>query len=124
MKKGDYIIIAFVLILASFMYFSSNFTTKDYDQKIINISVNNQLYQTYDFSLETSESVNLVTEFGHNQIEINNGEVWISDADCHNKVCILDGNISIPGEILVCLPNKLIIEVEGTKITDVDEVAY
>lgn len=125
MKKGDFIIIGFVLILAFVFSFSSKlFKNQDYDKSIVNISVNNNLYGTYEINSDTNKTLNIDSDLGHNTIEISNGDVWVSESDCHNQICVLDGKIKVPGEILVCLPNKLLIEIEGVKNIEVDGVAY
>ncbi len=33
-------------------------------------------------------------------------------ADCHDKICVKTGAISQKGEVIACLPHKLIIEIK------------
>ena len=44
---------------------------------------------------------------------IENGMAYVTDADCPDQVCIRMGKISKTGENIVCLPHKLVIQVEG-----------
>ena len=39
------------------------------------------------------------------------GKVWVTDASCPDKICEHYGKISGDGEVIVCLPNRLIIQV-------------
>ena len=39
--------------------------------------------------------------------------IAIIDSDCPDKICIKSGFISKPGELLVCLPHKLMIEIKS-----------
>ena len=50
---------------------------------------------------------------GSNILVIENGEAWVSEANCPDKVCMGMGKISRNGEFIACLPNLLIIVIEG-----------
>jgi len=39
----------------------------------------------------------------------------ILDSDCPAKICVHTGWIRMPGETIVCLPNKILLEIQGTK---------
>ena len=49
-----------------------------------------------------------------NRIEIRDGRVRMIEASCPNHLCIRQGWISLEGQIIVCLPNKVIVTVHGT----------
>ena len=53
------------------------------------------------------------TAKGINILEIKNGMAYVTEADCPDQVCIRMGKISKTGENIVCLPHKLVIQVEG-----------
>ena len=53
------------------------------------------------------------TAKGTNTLVIENGMAYVTDADCPDQVCIRMGKISKTGENIVCLPHKLVIQVEG-----------
>lgn len=51
---------------------------------------------------------------GHyNVIEIREGSVSVTEASCPDKVCIHQGRISTAGQNIICLPNRLIVTIEG-----------
>lgn len=50
---------------------------------------------------------------GSNILVVENGEAWVSVANCPDKVCMGMGKISRNGEFIACLPNRLIVVVEG-----------
>lgn len=54
----------------------------------------------------------VITNYGMNVIEIKDGCCFISNADCRDGVCQKSGKISRRGESIVCLPHRLIVEVE------------
>ena len=53
----------------------------------------------------------VVTDENHsyNTIVIENGQVWIDQADCPDKLCVKQGKISKNGQSIICLPHKLTI---------------
>ena len=48
---------------------------------------------------------------GSNTLCIQDGMVWVREASCPDKICERAGKISLPGEIIACLPNRLIIQI-------------
>ena len=42
---------------------------------------------------------------------IKDGEVYMQEADCPNQICVHHSPISHKGETIVCLPNRVIIEI-------------
>ncbi len=50
---------------------------------------------------------------GSNTLVVENGEAWVSEANCPDKVCMGMGKISRNGEFIACLPNRLLVVVEG-----------
>lgn len=50
----------------------------------------------------------------YNTVEIKGGSVSVTEASCKNQVCVRHGSISSPGESIVCLPNRLVVSIEGS----------
>ncbi len=59
---------------------------------------------------------------GHNKVVIADGEVWMEEADCPDKLCISQGKISRSGQTIICLPNKVMVTIKGGK-SEYDGVA-
>ncbi|NIQ96240.1 MAG: NusG domain II-containing protein, partial [Desulfuromonadales bacterium] len=49
------------------------------------------------------------------RLEIENGTARIVDSPCPYKVCISMGEISRRGEIIACVPNRLLVQVAGVE---------
>ena len=49
----------------------------------------------------------------YNTVTISGGNVIVSEASCKNQVCVHHGQISKPGESIVCLPNRLVVSSES-----------
>lgn len=48
-------------------------------------------------------------------IEIRNRTVAVHSSDCPDKRCVRAGTISRAGEMLICLPNRLVITLTGSE---------
>lgn len=68
---------------------------------------------TQRIPLSEGGSYEIETDLGTNVVVIENGEVRMAEADCPGHDCIDQGAIDGAGEIIVCLPHKLIVSVEG-----------
>lgn len=59
---------------------------------------------------------------GTNTLVIENGEAWLSHANCPDSLCVKQGRIRAEGQVITCLPNKLTVTVYGGESSDVDLV--
>lgn len=50
---------------------------------------------------------------GETVIHIENNGVYISESACHNKICIKMGRIHLIGEVLICIPNRIVVTIKG-----------
>lgn len=126
MKKLDYVIIITLIIvslLSSGIIIYSSAKNK-YQSQYVEISIGGDLYKKIPFDSSTEEKIDVKTDLGENLINISKGYVQILDADCPDKVCIRDGSISKPGQVLVCLPHKVVVEIKGIKTTETDDVSF
>jgi len=61
---------------------------------------------------------------GSNLIRITENGVYIVEANCRNQNCVRSGKHSRPGQIVACLPNRVMIRLVGFEDGGVDAVAY
>ena len=45
-----------------------------------------------------------------------NGEVYIKNSDCPDKVCVRSGRVSKSGESIICAPNRVAIKIDGKNV--------
>lgn len=121
MKKFDKIIIGLFIVAAiiSGVVMKINSNRKS-GQKYAEIQVDGEFYKKVILDeSKLKETIKIKTDLGENIIEFRNGGVRVVDADCPDKLCIKDGFKDKPGDVIVCLPNKVVIEIKGeTKSTD------
>ena len=73
------------------------------------ISQNGKTVATYSLSDNGEYEIN----GGTNVIVIEDGKAYMKHADCPDKLCINQGVISHTGERIVCLPNRIMVEIIG-----------
>lgn len=64
------------------------------------------------YALDRDRTVSL-GESDYNILQITGGAASVIEANCGDHTCVRTGEISREGERIVCLPHKLIIQIEG-----------
>lgn len=109
-KKAD-IILAAILIIAG-LATSYLFSFGDEVGNELKITSQGELFGTY--SLFENQTIRVETGDGHfNVVRISDGSVSVQYSDCHGQDCVRSNSISLGGETIVCLPNKLVLEISG-----------
>lgn len=108
-KKAD-IILAVILIAAGLAAsYALSFGQSAGDE--LAITVDGQRFGSYALMEDNEISIN---RDGHiNKITIRNGVVSMSFSDCHSQDCVKMAPISKTGENIICLPHKIVLEIEG-----------
>jgi hypothetical protein len=78
-------------------------------------------------SYDLSHDRTVTQEAGGHEIrlEISGGRIRIADSDCPRQICKHAGWISRPNQTIVCVPNKILIEIKGRAGADgYDAVSY
>lgn len=66
-----------------------------------------------------TETFRLATPDGRqNIIRLEDETIAVTAADCPDQLCVKAGKASRPGDIIACLPHKLLIEVKGNRTDD------
>lgn len=52
-----------------------------------------------------------------------NGRIAFKSSSCIDKTCINTGWLDSPGDIAVCLPNRVVVKVIGEHNSDIDVIA-
>lgn len=117
MRKGDKILIVVIAAVIAVGYGAKlyNDTRNKGAEIVASIEVNGKVYGEYDLETVENNVFELELPDGqHSVVEFSEGKVRIKEANCPDKVCVRTGWASKPGEIIVCLPYRVIIKVSGT----------
>lgn len=104
MKKWDYIVILSVTTAALLVFLCISFLGNA--GKTVTVSQNNSV--VYEGKLSEDKELRLNT----NTVIIKDGEASMSYSSCKNQICTNHRHISKKGESIICLPNKVIIEIK------------
>ena len=112
MKKNDLVLIGALLLLCGIgaVFF---FTRTDNEIRHAVITQNN--VQLYDIPLTGhtgTEEIVIADEDGTNTIRIEGETIAVIHADCPDLVCVHMGKASKKGDVIACLPHRLLIEVK------------
>lgn len=117
-KKAD-IILALLLLAAGFaMSYILSFG-KTAGQELL-VTVDGEPFGYYP--LTEDREIEVKQKEHINKITIRDGQVSMSFSDCHGQDCVNQHSISKAGETIVCLPNKVILEINGDN-TEYDAIA-
>lgn len=114
MKKRDWIFLALIAVLCAVLWLGKGIFTKKGDT--VNIYVNSKLYKSVPLFEDAQINVG-----GTNTVKIENGYVYMESADCPDKLCVKTGKIKDNSHDIICLPNK--VRVEVTKKSAIDAVS-
>lgn len=65
-----------------------------------------------------------VTHGNHsNTVRIQDGTVSVTEASCHNQVCVKHKAIHTTGESIICLPNKMVVKITGKGDSEYDGIS-
>jgi hypothetical protein len=125
MKKLDMILIALYLCISigAAIYFTVDGLKVHEGKTEAVISVQNEEYERVQLPVAEKREIVIETDLGHNVIEIEGDMVWMHSSDCDDQICVHQGQIHKPKEMIVCLPNELLIEIKGAEKPVVDQIA-
>ncbi len=77
----------------------------------------------YVFGMDEVETIRVEhPDSSYNIVQIENGTVWVSDADCTNHDCMKQGRIFKVGQTIICLPHQMVIRIVGAAEVEYDAV--
>ena len=108
-KKAD--IILLILIIAAGLIISFGPLAKEAGGTDVRVTLNGETYGIY--SLFEDQTIEIESDGHRNVIIIEDGTVRIESSTCKNQICVDHGKISLIGDSIVCLPNRVVVEIEG-----------
>ncbi|MCR5648605.1 MAG: NusG domain II-containing protein [Oscillospiraceae bacterium] len=76
------------------------------------VTVNGEHYASLPLS-EDAELLIRSDDGGENLLVISGGKARVTESNCPNGVCVETGAVSSEGQLIVCLPHKVVIEIVG-----------
>lgn len=125
MKKGDFfLIILYISLSLILMYNIVSSQNSGTSETYVIAKLDGEIIFEEPLPVDSTKTIPIETKHGLNVIEINAFEVNIIEPDCPDQLCVYQKIISKPGQILVCLPNHLTIEIVGDQAENIDINSY
>lgn len=105
-------VIGAVMLCASLLRPGADTVTVKVDGKIV------ASYQLSDNGTYIIEGVS-----GTNTLVIEDGQAYISEATCPDGLCVKTGHIHATGQSIICLPNRVVVEITRGSASDIDALS-
>ncbi len=109
LKKGDLWIVCILLVLSGLILSAPLFLERG--QAVVYLD--GKVYARYALTNTQPQIIRVESEFGSNVLEISRDGVRVMESSCEDGLEVKAGRINKPGQSLVCLPNRLVITIEG-----------
>lgn len=119
MKKNDMLVILGVIVIAGAVLLWNHFVNGKEGAKAI-VYVDGEESASYDLS--ENGVYEIQTEYGSNLLVIWGGKADVTEADCPDGLCVKQHSIDKTGETIVCLPHRVVVEIEGGQESNLDAV--
>ncbi|MDI3480499.1 MAG: hypothetical protein PWQ97_154 [Tepidanaerobacteraceae bacterium] len=127
LTKGDKILIALIIVSAVLIFTGFQMYTFGGERTYAVIEINGRLFQKISLG-KGGPILQLKVPgiMGESIVEINRDKVRMLYSPCPDKDCMHQGWISRPGQMIVCLPNRVVIKIqsESTPNDQLDGVSF
>lgn len=123
--KKDTILIGGILLTA-FLFWLIPLLLNRINRKspaAVSVYQDGQLLASYPLTDDLTEAIPW-EENGYNLLLIENGAASVTDATCPDQICVRQRAISKNGESIICLPHRLVLQIEGEEEGALDAVTY
>lgn len=116
-KRNDIILVLLLILITGASYLIYRYTYRDTGANL-KITVDGSIY--VDVPLAKSDIFYITGKYGTNCIEVKDGYVRMISAECPDQICVHHTSIHYNGETIICLPNKIIVEITGGEESAID----
>lgn len=112
MTTGDRLVIGALLLTAALLLVLS-LTVGGEDGLFAVITVDGETAAR--LPLDRNDTYTVESGRGTNVICVSDGAVFMKSASCPDKTCVHQGSISLTGEVIVCLPHRVTVSIDGNE---------
>ncbi len=117
LKKKDVILVLIILCVAGLTVLVHRYIGGNGANMVI-IKVDGAIQGSYSLSVDKEIEIN----GGTNILKISNGKADMIEADCPDQLCVHQKEVSLNHESIICLPNRVVVEVESREESRYDAV--
>lgn len=124
MTKGDKIVAAIIILISFALFLGINMTQINSGRNYASVQIDGKEVEKITLGGDETNKYTYKTEYGTNIIEVENGKIHMHEADCDDQICVRQGYIEDSGEMIVCLPNRFVVEIKNDKGNEFDAINY
>lgn len=119
--KNDVLLICGIILISATWLLFRFFMAENGEELIV--YQGSDVYGTY--SLRENQKIEIVNQEKKltNILVIEDGEAYMLSANCPDGLCMKQGKIKNSGDKIICLPNQIIVLIEGKKDLQYDAIA-
>lgn len=116
LKKGDIIFVVFILALALAGMAAINVVKNSSADKslVAVVKQRDKIIERINLANVTEQRRIEVDGLYNESILVEKGRIRFEDADCPDRICVNTGWLEKVGDIAVCIPNQVMIRIEGS----------
>lgn len=115
-RKKDWILIGIIIVIAALSFLMHQVLQGTGTEKVI-VKVDGAIEGVFELNDDQKITIN-----DSNVVVINNGKVDMIEADCPDQLCVKQRAISKNHESIICLPNKVVVEIQSSAESTMDAV--
>ena len=121
MKRNDIYLVVIILAVALLLVAGIRIWQKNNTggEASAVVTIDGRRYGAYPLSKDITERIDF-PDGTYNILVISEGYADVTEASCPDQICVHHNRIKYTGESIVCLPNKLIVEIEGGEDNGID----
>ena len=121
-KKNDLILIGALLVISLVAYFGiSFFQGANTKNGVAVVKIDDKEYGRFPLVVDTEECIEL-PDGSYNLLVIMGGKADVTEASCPDGICVNHRPVSKQGQSIVCLPNKVVVEIENGEDSGLDAI--
>ena len=111
MKKNDIIILAIIVFVAVAGLVFTVLLRENGEDLVVRITVDGEDTDNFKLTSKTEKEITIKQGDKYNIIHVHDGEVDVTDANCRDLICVNTKKAVVDGDIIVCLPHKVVVEI-------------
>ena len=120
-RRNDLILLGVIVLLAAGWFLWRGLTPAEAGGQVV-VQKSGMEYARLSLAKDTDYQVYVGDEL-QMVVVIRDGIADVTEASCPDKLCVHQSNISKNGEMIVCLPNEILVTVEGGQTNELDSIA-
>lgn len=117
MKRNDWILIISIFCVTLLLTAWRFFVGQEQAGSVV-VKVDGKIEGVYSLSEDARIQVN-----GTNIFVIQDGSVKMTEASCPDLYCVNHKAVSKNGESIICLPNKVVLEIQSDEVAEMDAIS-